>query len=140
MRRNPPEIVILLGQNSLSQDVGGKQVTIDQAKYLLQVARYPHVALRIVPNHSGWHPGLETDFSLIEAPKPTTGRRPVPQTSANLDSIVFVGTRRTVLMLHEEPDVAAYRWAIGSIAQIALTEPASLRYIGDLVKRMEHER
>jgi hypothetical protein len=70
----------------------------------------------VVPDRRAWHPGLEGDFALIEAPQAVTGNgSSARRAPASLASIVFVGNRRTVLMLHEDDDVAAYKRAIGRI-------------------------
>ncbi|HET9141876.1 helix-turn-helix transcriptional regulator, partial [Actinophytocola sp.] len=76
-RPKPAELLVLLGRCALSQDVGGRRVTIEQLKHLLEMAARTNIELRIVPDHRGWHPGLEGAFGLIEA---------------GSASIVFVGT------------------------------------------------
>ncbi len=123
----PAQLLVLLGQNVLNQDVGGRQVTIAQIEHLLKMAKRPNIELRIMPNHVGWHPGLEGEFALIEADR--GGPRPA--------SIVFVGNRRSLLMLHEAGDVDAYKRAIDRIMRITLSPDVSANYIADLGKRLE---
>jgi hypothetical protein len=71
---------------------------LGQLRYLLEMVAEPNIELRIIPNNCGWHPGLETAFALIESSRPA--------------SVIFVGTRRSALMLHEDGDVNAYRQAM----------------------------
>jgi hypothetical protein len=52
-------------------------------------------------------------------------------------SIVFVGNRRTILMLHDDGDVRAYRNAIDHIMRASLQPDVSARLIADLHNRME---
>jgi hypothetical protein len=49
-------------------------------------------------------------------------------------SIVFVGIRRTVLMLHEKADVAYFRWAIDRVRAVSLPPEPSARLIADVRK------
>jgi Domain of unknown function (DUF5753)/Helix-turn-helix domain len=126
-KAKPANLLVLLGQNVLSQDIGGKQVTAGQIEHLLKMAAQPNIELRIMPNHIGWHPGLEAAFTMIEADR--GGLKPA--------SIVFVGNRRSVLMLHQEADVGAYKRAIDQIMRVTLSPDTSMRFIADLNKRLE---
>lgn len=135
-KQNPAELLVLLGRAALNQGVGGRQVMIGQLQHLLEMAARPNIELRIVPDDCGWHPGLEGDFTFIESSRATA----VNNASTGTASIVFVGNRRTVLMLHEDGDVNAYEWAIDQIMKVSLPPDVSLNFIADLHKRMEKRR
>ncbi|HEX3785339.1 MAG TPA: helix-turn-helix transcriptional regulator [Pseudonocardiaceae bacterium] len=126
--QKPAHFLVLLGQSALNQHIGGRRVTIDQIRYLVKQAALPNIELRVVPDRRGWHPGLEGSFSLIEA---TPGRN---------GSIVFVDTRRSVAMLHEDADVSAYRRAVDRIMRVSLSPEVTVNYLADLVRRLELER
>jgi transcriptional regulator with XRE-family HTH domain len=126
----PTQLLVLLGQGALNQDIGGKRAMVEQLRHLLEMSARPNIELRIVPDHRGWHPGLEGAFALIES------RR----ANANKASIVFVGNRRSVLMLHEDRDVDAYKRAIDRIMAVSLQQDDSLKLIADLHKRMERAK
>lgn len=132
-KRNPAHLLVLLGQAALHQDIGGRATMIGQLDHILEMAARPNIELRVVPDHRGWHPGLEGAFALIESPRPPSGRRAGTKSA----SIVFVGTRRSVLMLHEEPDIAAYRQAVESILAVSLPPESSANFIAETRKRME---
>ncbi len=123
-RHNPAELLVLLGRAALNQGIGGRQAMIGQLEYLLQMAARPNIEIRIIPDDRGWHPGLEGAFSVIES------RR-------TRDSIAFVETRQSVLMLHEGRDISAYRWAIDQIMKVSLPPEMSNSFLADLLKRME---
>lgn len=124
--QNPAELLVLLGQSALNQNIGGRQVTLAQLRYLIDLAARPNIELRIVPDQCGWHPGLEGDFSLIEsAVKRAQGRQ-----------IAVVGTRESVLMLHRDDDVDAYKRAIDQIVSVSLPPDASVDFVGELHNRM----
>jgi transcriptional regulator with XRE-family HTH domain len=124
IKQNPAHLLVLLGVGALAQGIGGRRVMLGQLRYLLEMSANPNIELRIVPNNCGWHPGLEGSFILIESSRPA--------------SVVFVGTRRSPLMLHESSDVTAYRQAIDFIYKLSLQPEASARLIADLHHRMEN--
>jgi transcriptional regulator with XRE-family HTH domain len=122
---NPAHLLVLLGIGALSQGIGGRDVMLTQLRHLLDMAIEPNIELRVIPNNRGWHPGLETAFALIESAPIAT-------------SVVFIGTRRSALMLHEESDVRAYRQAIDHMLNVALPSDVSARLIADIHNRMEN--
>jgi transcriptional regulator with XRE-family HTH domain len=132
-RSKPADLLVLLGQAALNQDIGGRATMLGQLDHLLEMAARPNIELRVVPDHRGWHPGLEGSFILIDAARPASARR-AAVTSA---SIVFVGTRRSELMLHEEQDVAAYRQALDRVLAVSLEPEPSAKFISEVRKRME---
>jgi hypothetical protein len=118
--------------------VSGDEIALrvtSRIDHLLEMAARPNIELRVVPNHRGWHPGLEGAFALIESPRPATGRRAAVKSA----SIVFVGTRRSVLMLHEHEDVAAYRSTVGQELAVSLPPEPSAGLIAEMRKRMEKQ-
>jgi transcriptional regulator with XRE-family HTH domain len=118
----PADLLVLLGQGALSQDVGGRQVTIEQVQHLQDMAAKPNIELRIMPNGRGWHPGLEGPFLIV---------------NSDGADIAFVETRRSMLMLHEEGDVATYRHAVERIMRITVDPDSSIRFLASLSIRLE---
>jgi transcriptional regulator with XRE-family HTH domain len=129
-RHNPAKLLALIGQAAFTQEVGSRQVMIEQLRHLLEMAAWPNVELRIVPDRRGWHPGLEGAFSLLDT----------SLTPASLESIVCVGNRRTVLILHEDDDVSDYRSATARILDVSLPQDKSAAFIAELIHRMESRR
>ncbi|QYN20167.1 helix-turn-helix transcriptional regulator [Amycolatopsis sp. DSM 110486] len=123
-RPNPANLVVLVGEAALRQVIGTKDMMVEQLDYLLKVASWPHVDVRVVPFTSGWHPALEGAFTLID-----------PRADDGL-SIVFLENRRSGLILHEDKDVKAYREAIPLVSSAALSPAASIEFIADLVNGM----
>jgi transcriptional regulator with XRE-family HTH domain len=135
-KQNPAELLVLLGRAALNQGVGGRQVMIAQLDHLLEMAARPNVAIRVIPDDHGWHPGLEGAFTLIESSRANA----LKNGSAGTTLVAFVETRRSALMLHEDGDVAAYRRAVGRITEISLQPEMSVSFIADLRNRMEKRR
>jgi transcriptional regulator with XRE-family HTH domain len=140
-KHSPAELLVLLGRGALNQGVGGRQVMIGQLAHLLEMAARLNIELRIVPDDRSWHPGLEGAFTFIESSR-ATGVNSISAKGAPAGtvSIVFVGNRRTVLMLHEDGDVNAYKQAVDRIMEISLPPDVSANYIADLRNRMEKNR
>jgi transcriptional regulator with XRE-family HTH domain len=134
-KRKPARLSVFLGVAALCQEIGGRATMVGQLDHLLTMAAMPHIELRVVPDRQGWHPALEGAFALIEAPRPAAGRR----AALKATSIVFVETRRSVLMLHQDTDVTAYRQALSRIEAVALPVEPSAHLLRDIRKRMESQ-
>lgn len=134
-KRKPANLLVLIGHAALNQDIGGRAAMLGQLDHLLEMAARPNIELRIVPDHRGWHPGLDGRFVLIDAARPASARRAAVTSS----SIVFVATRRSDLMLHEEQDVAAYRRALDQVLEVSLAPEPSAKFISEVRKRMEKQ-
>ncbi|EWC59990.1 putative DNA-binding protein [Actinokineospora spheciospongiae] len=137
---DPVELLVLLGQGVLNHDIGGVQTTIGQLDHLLEMATRPNIELRIVPDRSGWNPGLDGAFELIESSEAMPMRNKSGRPGAvELDSIVFVGTLRSVLILHEEDDVDAYKRAVDNIYRLSQSPDVSANIIADARNRWEKQ-
>lgn len=126
-KARPVRLMVLLGQNVLDHDIGGPAVTVAQTRHLLTMAAQPHIDLRIIPERVGWHPALEGPFKVIEANRPIAAR--------GVSTIVFMETRRSVLMLHEDADVGAYRRAADQILSITLSPETSMKFLANRLER-----
>lgn len=135
-KQNPAELLVLLGRAALNQGIGGRQVMVKQLQQLLEMATRPNIEIRIIPDDRGWHPGLEGAFTLIESSRASV----LKNGSASMATVVFVGTRRSALMLHEDGDMAAYKRAIDRIMKLSLAPEMSVSFIADLHNRMEKRR
>jgi transcriptional regulator with XRE-family HTH domain len=127
-KAKPARLLVLLGQNVLNNDIGGREVTIAQARHLLEMAGRPNIEIRIIPDHGGWHPALEGPFTLVEVDPTDRG------------SIVFMETRRSILMMHELGDVDAYKRAVDRIMPIVLSPATSTKFLADVAhNRLERK-
>lgn len=133
----PASLLVLLGQGALNQNIGGRETMLGQLDHLLKMAVRPNIEVRIVPDRAGWHPGLEGAFALIDSLTEAAART---RADPSETSIVFVGTRRSVLMLHEDADVEAYQRAVDRILAVSLPPEHSAKLIADLRNRMEKQR
>lgn len=126
-RDQPAKLLALIHQTALRQDVGGRDVMVEQLEYLQKVAKRPNVDVRIVPDGVGWHEGLEGNFAMI-----------TPREDADLYPVVFLEYRRSGLILHADEDVAAYRDAVDSVQRLAMTSTATEEAIAGAINEMRN--
>lgn len=115
-RPSPVPFVALVGESALDQLIGTPAVMAAQLRYLAEMGERDNVTIRVVPKMSGWHPGLEGLFLLIES---------------DLMPVVQLETRRSSLFLHEERDVDAYRRAVEQVSAVAMSPADSAALIAE---------
>lgn len=122
-RRKPASLLALVDETAVRRDIGGSDVMLDQLRHLLDVSELPNVRLQIMPAGSGWHPGLDGPFMVIE---PADG-----------PPIVHLENRRAGLFFHEPDDVKAYQLAVEKIRKLALSPTASAELIAGVISELE---
>jgi transcriptional regulator with XRE-family HTH domain len=122
---SPVEFTALISEASLHQIIGDTQIMIEQLNHLLKMADRPNIDLRVVPFSSGWHPGLEGAFTLIE---PEEG-----------EPIVHLENRRSGLFLHMPTDISLYREAAEWERRVAMSPEVSAALITALINKMESQ-
>lgn len=122
-RPKPVRLVALINEPVLRQMIGGPEVMAAQLRHLLDASKWPNVDLRIVPNTSDWHPGLEGPFVVDEF--------------ADGTAIVHLETRSSGLFLHEAMHVAPYRAAADKVLGVAMSAAESAALIAREAERIE---
>ncbi len=122
-RHNPPHMFALVGEAALSQMVGSPMIMADQLRHLAATSRQSNIDVRVVPFASGWHPGLEGPFVLIE--------------SRQWNQVVQLESRRSLLLLHQEADVGPYEEAAKLVSTVALSRDESIELIAKYAYRWE---
>ena len=105
---NPPAFRAVLDEAVLRRVVGGPRVMGKQLDRLIEVARLPNVTLQIIPFTVGYHPGLESNFNILELPKPTP-------------SIVFVEGLVGSMYLERAEDLKRYQEVFKRLQTVALS-------------------
>jgi hypothetical protein len=57
-RDDPPRLCVIMDVNVLRCEIGGPAVMRGQLEYLVEAARRPDIALHVIPEGAGAHPGL----------------------------------------------------------------------------------
>lgn len=107
LRQRATRFVGLIGESALRQMVGSREIMAAQMAFLLELAEWDCIEIRVVPFDSGWHPGLEGPWLLIE--------------SADQPSVVYVELRDSGLFLHTYRELASYRKAVSRVAARAMS-------------------
>ena len=105
---NPLTFRAVMDEAVLRRVVGGPQVMGKQLDRLIEVARLPNVTLQIIPFTVGSHPGLESNFNILELPKPTP-------------SIVFVEGLVGSMYLERAEDLKRYQEVFERLQTVALS-------------------
>jgi transcriptional regulator with XRE-family HTH domain len=124
-RENPARLRAFVGEAALRQIIGSRQVMVQQLQHLTQEAERENVELRVVPFDTGHHPGLEGPFTLID-----------PREDQGISAVVHIENRRSGLFLQEDEDVATYRHAVDTVAQVAMSLTDSIRLIATITDEM----
>lgn len=122
-RANPVRLDAFVGEGVLDQLIGTPSVMAEQLRWLLEIGGRDNLTIRVMPKSSGWHPGLEGMFNLIES-------EPLP--------VVLLDTRRSSVFLHEQADVDSYRRAVERVARIAMSPEDSAGLITEHLRRWEN--
>jgi transcriptional regulator with XRE-family HTH domain len=65
---NPPRFMAVLDEAVLHRATGGPRVIAAQLDWLVEVARLPNVTIQAIPFSAGAHPGVESNFNILELP------------------------------------------------------------------------
>ncbi|BCB86075.1 DUF5753 domain-containing protein [Phytohabitans suffuscus] len=99
-------LTILLEEQVLRRPVGGRAVLQQQLEFLTRTVERPHVDIRVLPDRTGWHPGLDGAFTVCELQRPYppaalvehfTGRLMVEATDADRYVDIFTKLKATAL-------------------------------------------
>jgi len=99
-------LTILLEEPVLRRPIGGRAVLQQQLEFLTRTVERPHVDIRVLPAHEGWHPGLDGGFIVCKLPRPyppaalvehLTGRLAIEADGADRYVDIFDRLRETAL-------------------------------------------
>ncbi|MFI5778584.1 helix-turn-helix domain-containing protein [Nocardia sp. NPDC051570] len=109
----PVRLDAVLGESLLYRRIGGREVTRGQLEHLLELCDRPNIEIRLVPNDSGYHDGMESGrFVLLEFDS-GTGEVPEPP-------VVYVETFTGSAYYDKEAEIDRYRAAFASIKGAAV--------------------
>lgn len=118
-RDDPPRFDVVLDEAALHRMVGGRQVMADQLTKILETANLPNVVVQVLPYERGFHPAVESNFSILELPNPAPG-------------VVFVEGLIGSTYLDRPGDLKRYREIFDRLQSIALNPKDTADLIADL--------
>lgn len=120
---NPLSLWAVVGEGTLRQLVGGREVMRVQLAHLAEASRLPNVRLQVLPFLAGSHPGMTSAFSVVSFAEP------------GAMDVVYMDTTSTTLWLESEADAARHNTTFERIARSGL----ALRDSTALIERIRKE-
>ncbi|WP_433174057.1 helix-turn-helix domain-containing protein [Actinoallomurus sp. CA-150999] len=118
----PPRVWVVLHEAAVKQPVGSVEISRAQLKYLLEVARLPHVDIQVLPFAAGELAGATGPFTLFEfeheAPVAFAEGRGVGRLidhKGELDELTLVYDRLRAVALSPEASIGMIVGAMGQI-------------------------
>jgi transcriptional regulator with XRE-family HTH domain len=118
-RPSPPCFAVILDEAALHRMVGGREVMATQLAKIMEVSAMPNVTVQVIPFAMGFHPALESNFTILELPDPTPG-------------VVFVEGLVGSIYLERPDDLTRYRDIFAKLQSIALSPQDTANLIADL--------
>jgi Domain of unknown function (DUF5753) len=115
---SPPAFAAVLDEAALHRLVGGPAVMRAQLDRLIEAASRPNITVQVIPFTVGAHPGMESNFNIIELPA-TSG-------------IVFVEGLIGSFYLQKPEELERYHQVFDRLQTIALSPKGTI----DLIARM----
>jgi transcriptional regulator with XRE-family HTH domain len=123
-RPDPPALWAVMDEAALARAVGGPDTMGEQLHHLRQMAERPNVTIQVIPFSAGAHPGLNSDFVLLEF-----GRQSVPD-------VVFVEGQAGSFVKDRPEELARYRRLWHQLLAVALSPEQTGRLVNELVHRL----
>jgi transcriptional regulator with XRE-family HTH domain len=121
LNRSPrPRVWVILDQGVIEQPVGSAEIMREQLAHLIELARLPHITVRIVPKSAGAHVGREGSFKIMTVDSTDT---------------VYVAAHGGGRLIQDTTEIPAYRVWFDSVSDVALPKDASLRLLIETMER-----
>jgi len=119
-KEDPPRLWALIDESALRRQVGDRAVMREQLKRVVELTDLPNVVVQVVPYEAGAHPGLDSNFTLLEFDDPL--QRPVVYTESTAGSF----------FLERPVDIDRHREALEYLRACALSPASSIELIGNI--------
>jgi transcriptional regulator with XRE-family HTH domain len=116
---DPPDFSAVLDEAVLHRMVGGPAVMSAQLGRLIEAANRPKVTIQVIPFTLGSHPGVESNFNILEMPSPTPG-------------VVFVEGLVGSIYLERSEELTRYRQIYERLQAISLSPKDTIALIAEI--------
>lgn len=123
-RPDPLAIHAVIGEASVCQWMGGREVMLAQLRYLLELTEWPNIDVRILPFSATGNPGVDGSFTILHVE------------SGNFPIVVVDGFLRRIF-LDEDEGVSAYRAIQAELSRVALPPTETRERIEQAVRDLE---
>ncbi|SNS44153.1 hypothetical protein SAMN05443665_100461 [Actinomadura meyerae] len=118
-RPSPPYVWVLIDEDAVTSEIGGRDVMCGQLGHLLELGKLPNVSVRLILKAVGAHLGLDGPFRLI-----TVKNR----------QVAYVGARRGGRLIEDAAEVQELAVDYERIGFKALSEDASRTRIAEILE------
>lgn len=119
-----PTLQVILEEGALRRRIGSSAVHAEQLRRLIEVNETDYIDVRVLPGESGWHPGLDGPFTLIDMPDP-------------YPDVVYLENLTDSIFLEAEAKVDGYRQAYDGLVRCVLSRDETNDLIGNHIKELE---
>jgi transcriptional regulator with XRE-family HTH domain len=116
---------VIVDESALRRPVGGASVMRAQFAHIVEVARLPKVVFQVVPLAVGAHPGLQSNFVLLEFSNTT------------VNDVVYVEGAVGNIYLENPSDLERYRRILSRLQSIALDPEGSVAMVSRIMETHE---
>jgi transcriptional regulator with XRE-family HTH domain len=120
----PPEFWAILDESALRRVVGASHVMGTQLRRIVQAMRLPNVMVQVIPFGAGPHPGMDSNFNILEF-----------DTAA--PDVVYSEGVSGFLFLNSAEDVLRYQRIFERLSEKALTEDDSIEFLSQIARSYE---
>ncbi len=120
----PPQFSAVLDEAALHRVVAGHAVMATQLGKILDMSALPNVMVQILPYERGYHPALESNFTILELPDPAP-------------SVIYVEGLIGFHYLERTEDLERYRAVFAQLQSIALSPEDSAEFLAEIMR--EHQ-
>jgi transcriptional regulator with XRE-family HTH domain len=121
---DPPSFAVVLDEAVLHRVTGGPQVMRAQLTRLIEAAYLPNVTIQVVLFSVGAHPGVESNFKIVELLPPAPG-------------VVFVEGLAGPSYLDKPEDLERYNRTFGILRSLALSTEDTIKYVARFRAELE---
>ena len=119
-KEDPPRLWALIDESALRRQVGSRAVMREQLKRVVELTDLPNIVVQVVPYEAGAHPGLDSNFTLLEFDDPL--QRPIVYTESMAGSFY----------LERPVDIDRHKEALEYLRACALSPASSIELIGKI--------
>jgi hypothetical protein len=116
-----PSVLAILDEAALRRPVGGAEVMRGQLRRLVEVARLPNVAVRVVPLAAGAHAGVGGSFAALSFAE------------AGIPDVVYVEQLTSALHLERQPAVDHYLGILSRLGMKALSPVRTVAFLSEVL-------
>lgn len=121
--KNSPVLDMVVNEAAIRRVVGSSDIMRDQLHQLAELAKRPHITIRVLPFSAGAHPGMTNSFKMLHFP-------------AGLGApTIFVEVDSGAIYPNRPADVNRYTWIMDRLRAASLSPAESKKLVSRVADR-----